>query len=335
MDSLNKHVQQISFRQCITFCEHRQLKGGSHTSNSLLLKAQSGQLFTFCSSLMAQLRAQSVYCDNSLDHNSLTRPSATLHMTGFFCSCNQGMGMMQPFNAEMAERNAALRKLKLLVGSGGLDLAKRHGFLKHVQHIFFGIASHSRMSAAERLTAPLPTRGGLFAVVTWEHNQYIVANLPYHNSVTRPSASLHVTRFFLQLQRRDATIMQRWRKVLRLTGTSSFWQVGCLEFQQGIAGMDSLNKHVQQISFRQCVTFCEHRQLKGWQPHFQRREAATIFHWLAAVAYIVYICIKQPRSQSISCSPNLEYPNSIFCKHDATTMTWWNVPPISGTWSFG
>ena len=44
---------------------------------------------------------------------------------------------------------------------------------------------------------------------------------------------------------------------------------GCLEFPQGMVGMDSLNKHVEQISFRQCLTFCEHRQLKGWQPRFQ------------------------------------------------------------------
>ena len=38
-------------------------------------------------------------------------------------------------------------------------------------------------------------------------------------------------------------------------------------------GFPTQNKHVQQISFRQCVTFCEHRQLKGWQPHFQPTEA--------------------------------------------------------------
>ena len=45
MDALNKHVEHISFRQCVTFCEHRQLKAGSQSSNSLLLKAQSQQLF--------------------------------------------------------------------------------------------------------------------------------------------------------------------------------------------------------------------------------------------------------------------------------------------------
>ena len=37
-----------------------------------------------------------------------------------------------------------------------------------------------------------------------------------------------------------------------------------------------------QISFRQCITFNEHRQLKGWQPHFQPSVAnssiSTILH---------------------------------------------------------
>ena len=42
------------------------------------------------------------------------------------------------------------------------------------------------------------------------------------------------------------------------------------------------DKHVEQISFRQCLTFCEHGQLKGWQQHFQLTEAknsiSTILH---------------------------------------------------------
>ena len=44
--------------------------------------------------------------------------------------------------------------------------------------------------------------------------------------------------------------------------------------------MDSLDKHldkhVAEIAFRQCVTFCQHPQLKGWQPHLQ----PTIALWL-------------------------------------------------------
>jgi len=39
-------------------------------------------------------------------------------------------------------------------------------------------------------------------------------------------------------------------------------------------GMDSLD--VQQISFLQCVTFCELWQLKGWQPRFQTTAANSL-----------------------------------------------------------
>ena len=45
IDSLNKHVEQISFRHCVTFLNIGSWKAGSHTSNPLLLKAQSRQLF--------------------------------------------------------------------------------------------------------------------------------------------------------------------------------------------------------------------------------------------------------------------------------------------------
>ena len=55
-----------------------------------------------------------------------------------------------------------------------------------------------------------------------------------------------------------------------------------------LARMHSLNKHVEQVSFRQCVTFCKHRQLKGWQPHFQPTEAkswiCTTLRWFEADA---------------------------------------------------
>ena len=46
--------------------------------------------------------------------------------------------------------------------------------------------------------------------------------------------------------------------------------------------MDSWNKHIEQISFRQCITFCEHGQLKGCPPHFQpsvaKNSISTILH---------------------------------------------------------
>ena len=54
---------------------------------------------------------------------------------------------------------------------------------------------------------------------------------------------------------------------------------GGLDFTKG---MDSLDEYVEQISFRQCITFCEHGQLKGWQPHFEptvaKNSISTIVH---------------------------------------------------------
>ena len=124
-------------------------------------------------------------------------------------------------------------------------------------------------------------------------------------------------------------VMQSWRTYCRSRELKLLAGSGGFEFQEGMAGMDSLDKHV--------LTFCEHGQLKGRQPHCQPTEAkswiSTILHCLSAVAYI-----RQPRSQSIACSPNLGYHNSIFCKHDATDATimqsWWSVLQISGTSSF-
>ena len=45
MDSCNKHVEQISFRQCLTFFEDGQLKGWQPASDPLWLKTQSQHFF--------------------------------------------------------------------------------------------------------------------------------------------------------------------------------------------------------------------------------------------------------------------------------------------------
>ena len=195
-------------------------KAGSHTSNSLLLKSQSGQLFTVLQQSHSTTESQSVYCNNSLDHNSVTRPSASLHVTGFFCSCNEGMGMMPPwFNAEMAEGTAANRNLKLLTG-WMLGIPTRNsgnGFLKQtcttnlpsaVRHIL-------RTSAAERLAAKRPTHCcwklnlDNCSLVCSSHIAQLRAQSLYCNKSRRPQLRDQTLcfsaydRFFLQLQRRD------------------------------------------------------------------------------------------------------------------------------------
>ena len=95
--------------------------------------------------------------------------------------------------------------------------------------------------------------------------------------MTKPSASLHETGFFLQLQQRDghddAELGERaaaLRDLKLLVGS------GCLEFQKGKAGIDSLDKHVEQISFGQCVSFGERWQMKVWQPRCQTTEAKSL-----------------------------------------------------------
>ena len=80
--------------------------------------------------------------------------------------------------------------------------------------------------------------------------------------------------------------MQRWRNVRGSQEAQASGREWMLGIPKGIVGMDSLNKHVEHISFRQCITFCEHRQLKGWQPRFQTAVAkisiSTIVHFLVA-----------------------------------------------------
>ena len=63
----------------------------------------------------------------------------------------------------------------------------------------------------------------------------------------------------------------------------------------------------------QCVTCCEHGQLKGWQPHFQPTVAESSISTM--VHYGSFVCkshMSQLRAQSISCNPNLGYYNH-FC----------------------
>ena len=117
---------------------------------------------------------------------------------------------------------------------------------------------------------------------------------------------------------------------------------GGLDFTKG---MDSLDRHVEQISFRhfrQCVTFCKHRQLKGCQHHFQPTVAKSskrngrngclkqtganlpkrhILRTTAAERLAAplptnssLVCsshMSQMRAQSISCNPNLGHNRCI------------------------
>ena len=116
-----------------------------------------------CSSLIAQLRAQSQYFNKSW------RPQLrdqTLCVSAsdrcFFLKLQRRHG----HDAELVERATPLRDLKLLAGSGGLDSTKGMDSLdRHVEQISFrnllsafsAVRHILQTSAAERLPAPLPT----------------------------------------------------------------------------------------------------------------------------------------------------------------------------------
>ena len=105
--------------------------------------------------------------------------------------------------------------------------------------------------------------------------------------------------------------------------------------------MDSLNKHVEQISFQQCVTFCEHRKLKGWQPHFQPTEAKSlVWQSYRSTISIRYIETNLARDNSVA-KPSASLHETVFFLqlqgrhgHDTTILQgWWSVP-LSGSSSF-
>ena len=121
---------------------------------------------------------------------------------------------------------------------------------------------------------------------------------------------------------------------------------GCLEFPKAIAGIDSLDKHVQQISCGQRVTSFEHGQLKGWQPHFQptvaKSSISTSVRWFAAVSYHnwekKHCVVTNLGDQNCVTKPSASlHETGFFLQlerrdgHDATKMqSRWCVLPLSG-----
>ena len=99
MDSWNKHFEQISFRQCITFCKHRQLKGWQpHFQPTVAKSSISTSVRWFAAVSQHNWEHNHNISKHLGDHNCVTKRFASLHETGaFFWSCNEGMGMMQAY----------------------------------------------------------------------------------------------------------------------------------------------------------------------------------------------------------------------------------------------
>ena len=196
-------------------------KAGSPTSNPRMLKSAKVSILSIstivhwislvCSSHVSQLRAQSIPCNPNLGHNDcIVRNTSWRPQLRDQTLCFSAWDSLFPVaatkgwawcnhNAGLMERAAALRSFKLLVGSGCLEFQNgmagmdpETNMSSHGANIC-GWNAHSPVSNPRRLKA-------LSAVVTEEHNQYIVTLFGHHNSVTKPSASLHEAGF-LQLQR--------------------------------------------------------------------------------------------------------------------------------------
>ena len=97
MDSLNKHVEQISFRQYMTFCDILWTSAAERLAapfpTHCCQKLNLDNCSLICSSHIAQLRAQSIYCNNCW------RPQLrdqTLCFSALDWSCNKGMSMIPP-----------------------------------------------------------------------------------------------------------------------------------------------------------------------------------------------------------------------------------------------
>ena len=143
-------------------------KAGSHTSNPLLLKAQSQQLFIGLQQSHSTTESTITALQHILEAITPWPNPLLLCMRQvfsiFFCSCNEGMGMMQP------QRNAELANVLPLSGTqaSGREWRfrfqkriKRHGFLRLWQtcrtNLFSAARCILRTWAAERLAATLPT----------------------------------------------------------------------------------------------------------------------------------------------------------------------------------
>ena len=172
-------------------------KAGSPTSNPLLLKAESWQVF------LGLQQSHTTIVTNLGHHNCVTKPSASLHETGFFPQLQRRDG----------------NDATIMQGwSGDLDFTKGMDSLdKHVWKISFRqcvtLSELGSWKAGSPASNPLLLKAESWQVFLslQQSHTTIVTNLGHHNCVTKPSASLHETGFFAQLQRRDgndATIMQ-------------------------------------------------------------------------------------------------------------------------------
>ena len=148
-----------------------------------------------------------------------------------------------------------------------------------------GWQPHFQLAVAKSSTSTIVHWFALVTCHTWEHNQYPVAQI-----FDRINRCIARNKFWSRQLRDQTLCFTAWDCFFSSAATKGWaWckhsaelvegaaalrnlkllvESGCLEFQKGIAGMDSRNKHV--------VTCCEHLQPKGSQPRFQPTEAKSL-----------------------------------------------------------
>ena len=182
MDALNKHVEQISFRQS-HFANIGSWKAGSPTSNPLLLKAQSRQLKGWQPNfhpLLLKAQSRQLFIGLQESHSTVESTISLLQQilettnpwpnplllcmrqafTIFSCSCNKGMAMMQ---LQCLGGGACCRSQEPASGRewmiGIPKRSCRNGFLRQTcrTNPFWAVNHIFGTWAAERLAATLPT----------------------------------------------------------------------------------------------------------------------------------------------------------------------------------
>ena len=157
------------------------------------------------------------------------------------------------------ERAAALRDLKLLAGSGGLDFTKGMDSLdKHVEQSSFRASHFVNMGSSKAG----PTSNPL--LLKAQSRQFFVDLKQSHARNQQPV-----------IQSLDTTILSfacMMQACCRAGGAccrSQGPQASGREWRLRFHKRHGFLSEACRTNLLQGVTFCEHRQLKGWQPHFQ------------------------------------------------------------------
>ena len=322
IDSLDKHFEQISFRLCVLFTEHRQLKGWQHLFQPTVAKSSISTMVHWFAA---------VTCHN-WKRNILKSKSWIPQLYLLYAWCKHSAEPLEPAAAlrdlklfGMESRQFVIASWPLLNENVGPTFARCHDATTN------GLGDHKPKRSKRLLETSL---WQAWVRVAWtERGQQISGTENLRRRIIRIhhwfTTQISTLAFELNCdsQLNNPLLPTLWSlhelNVLAKMNTGN------------LAGMDSLDKRVKEISFPQWVTFGEHRQLKGWQPLFQPTVAKS-WMWMCTIQHgfdAVAIQDNQDHNQypliQILDTKTLSFWSIL---HSATIM--WSVLPLSGTSSF-